>query len=44
MKRKNYQKPTMQVFKLQHRPLLQETSVVEAKRSSYGSAQVEEWN
>ena len=44
MKRKDYQKPTMQVVKLQHRTmLLQASGGVGANRSGYGAATEDEW-
>jgi len=43
MKRKDYEKPTMKVVKLQHTGMLM-TSGVESERSGYGEAQEEEWN
>ena len=42
MKRKDYQKPTMQVVKLQHRTMLLAGSL-EANRSGYGAATEDEW-
>ena len=38
MKRKDYQRPTMKVVKLQHRTHLMAGSGVEANRSGYGTA------
>ena len=44
MKRKDYEKPTMQVVKLQHQTHLLAGSGVQSMRSGYGDAQVEEWD
>ena len=44
MKRKDYQKPTMQVVKLQHQTHLLAGSGVQSMRSGYGDAQEEYWN
>ena len=44
MKRKDYEKPTMKVFKLQHQTHLLAGSGVQSMRSGYGDAQVEEWD
>ena len=47
MKRKDYQKPTMQVVKLQQQTQLLQASAqsaVTASRSSYGTAIEENWN
>jgi hypothetical protein len=45
MKRKDYEKPTMDIVKLQHQThLLQESKSVQAARNGYGEAQEEEWN
>ena len=38
MKRKDYQKPTMQVVKLQHQAHLLQASGVQSMRSGYGNA------
>ena len=43
MKRKDYQKPTMNIVKLQQTQMLM-TSCVEATRDSYGTAQEDDWN
>jgi len=43
MKRKDYQKPTMNIVKLQHQAHLLQASGVEANRSGYGTAEEEEW-
>ena len=44
MKRKYYQKPTMQVVKLQHHGMLMtSTEGVGANRSSYGTANNDTW-
>ncbi len=43
MKRKDYEKPTMQVVKLQHQTHLMAGSGVQSMRSGYGEAQEEEW-
>ena len=43
MKRKDYQKPTMNVVKLQHTGMLM-TSGVQSMRSGYGEAQEYEWD
>ena len=42
MKRKDYEKPTMKVVKLQHTGMLM-TSGVEASRSGYGQAVEDDW-
>ena len=42
MKRKDDQKPTMQVVRIQQTQMLM-TSGVESKRTGYGDAQEEEW-
>ena len=44
MKKKLYQKPTMQVVKLQHQTHLLQASGVQSMRSGYGEAQEEEWD
>lgn len=44
MKRKDYQKPTMQVVKLQHQAHLLQASGVQSMRSGYGEAQEETWD
>jgi len=38
MKRKDYQKPTMNIVKLQQRTMLLTGSVVDATRDGYGTA------
>jgi hypothetical protein len=43
MKKKDYQKPTMQVVKLQHQAHLMAGSGVQSTRSGYGEAQEEDW-
>ena len=43
MKRKDYQKPTMHVVKLQHQAHLLQASGVQSMRSSYGTAEEETW-
>ena len=43
MKKKDYQKPTMQVVKLQHQTHLLQASGVQSMRSGYGEAQEEDW-
>ncbi|GEM_PF-4111245 len=43
MKRKDYEKPTMKVVKLQQTGMLM-TSGVQSMRSDYGEAQEDEWN
>ena len=43
MKRKDYQKPTMQVVKLKQRQQLLASSGVQSMRSGYGEAQEEDW-
>lgn len=43
MKRKDYQKPTMKVVKLQHTGMLMTSGGVKSMRSGYGEAQEEEW-
>ena len=43
MKKKLYQKPTMQVVKLQHQTHLLQASGVQSMRSGYGEAQEEDW-
>jgi len=43
MKKKDYQKPTMQVVKLKQRQQLLASSGVQSRRSGYGEAQVDEW-
>ncbi len=43
MKTKVYQKPTMKVVKLQQRCHILAGSVIEASRSSYGTAVEETW-
>ena len=43
MKRKDYQKPTMKVVKLQQQTQLLAGSGVESMRTGYGDAQEEEW-
>ena len=42
MKRKDYQKPTMQIVKLKHTGMLM-TSGFEATRSNYGDAIEDTW-
>ena len=42
MKRKDYQKPTMKVVRIQQTQMLM-TSGVESMRTGYGDAQEEEW-
>jgi len=44
MKRKDYQKPTMKVVKLQQQTHLMAGSGVDATRDSYGTAQEDDWN
>ena len=44
MKRKDYEKPTMNVVQLQHQTHLLAGSGVQSMRSGYGDAQVEEWD
>ena len=44
MKKKDYQKPTMQVVKLQQQTHLMAGSGVQSMRSGYGEAQEEEWD
>ena len=44
MKRKNYERPTMKVVKLQHHGMLMTSGEgVGAQRSSYGAAQESTW-
>jgi len=43
MKKKDYQKPTMQVVKLKQQQQLLAGSGVHSMRSGYGEAQEEEW-
>ena len=43
MKRKDYQKPTMQVVKLQHQAQLLQASGTQSMRSDYGEAQEYVW-
>ena len=43
MKRKDYEKPTMKVVKLQQQCQILAGSGVEANRSGYGAAQEDEW-
>lgn len=43
MKRKDYRKPTMKVFQLQHQCHILAGSGVEANRSGYGAATEDEW-
>ena len=43
MKKKDYQKPTMQVVKLQQQTHLMTGSGVQSTRSSYGTAEEETW-
>ena len=43
MKRKDYQKPTMNIVKLQQMQMLMTSSGVEANRSGYGEAVEQEW-
>ena len=44
MKRKDYQKPTMNVVQLQHQTHLLAGSCVQSMRSGYGEAQVDTWD
>ena len=44
MKRKDYQKPTMNVVQLQHQTHLLAGSGVQSMRSGYGEAQVDTWD
>ena len=44
MKKKLYEKPTMNIVKLQHQTHLLAGSGVEVNRSGYGTAQEEDWN
>ena len=44
MNKKNYQKPTMNVVMLQHTGMLMASDGVNASRSSYGAAEVDEWD
>lgn len=41
--KKDYQKPTMRVIKMQHRTHLLDASGVKASRSSYGVATTDTW-
>ena len=43
MKKKDYQRPTMQVVKLQQQTHLMAGSGVQSMRSGYGSAQEQTW-
>lgn len=43
MKKKDYQKPTMNIVKLQHQAHLLQASGVQSMRSDYGEAQEEDW-
>lgn len=43
MKRKDYQKPTMNIVKLQQQTHLMTGSGVQSMRSSYGKAEEETW-
>ena len=43
MKRKDYQKPTMNIVKLQQQTHLMTGSGVQSMRSGYGEAQEEDW-
>ena len=43
MKRKDYQKPTMQVVELRHHGMLMTSGGVGAMRSGYGTAEEETW-
>ena len=43
MKRKDYQKPTMNIVKLQQKTHLMAGSGVQSMRSGYGEAQEETW-
>ena len=43
MKRKDYQKPTMNIVKLQQQTHLMAGSGVKSMRSDYGKAQEETW-
>jgi len=43
MKKKDYQKPTMQVDECEHEEELLAGSGVESMRSGYGEAQEEDW-
>ena len=44
MKRKDYEKPTMQVVQLQQQTHLLAGSGVQSMRSGYGTAQEDDWN
>ncbi len=44
MKRKDYERPTMQVVKLQQQTHLMAGSGVQSMRSGYGEAQEEDWD
>ena len=44
MKKKDYQKPTMNIVKSQHQAHLLQASGVQSMRSGYGEAQVETWD
>ena len=43
MKKKDYEKPTMQVVQLQHQTHLLAGSGVQSMRSGYGEAQEDDW-
>jgi hypothetical protein len=43
MKKKDYQKPTMNIVKLQQQTHLMAGSEVQSMRSDYGEAQEENW-
>ena len=43
MKKKDYQKPTMNIVKLKQRQQLLASSGVQSMRSGYGEAQEDEW-
>ena len=44
MKRKNYERPTMKVVKLQHHGMLMTSGEgMQAQRSSYGQAVEDDW-
>ncbi len=44
MKKKIYEKPTMNIVKLQQQTHLLQASGVKSMRSGYGDAQEEDWN
>ena len=43
MKKKNYQRPTMMVFRLMQQQHLLQTSNLRATRNGYGTANEDEW-